>query len=236
MIKKYSKTANYSYTIGFFPTFELLKYQKEQFKQLYVSNNAIDSDGYLKLKNMLSFQQIVVSDKIFSKLDIKENAHVLAVFNKYQTILNTNADHLVLVNPSDQGNLGNAMRTLLAFGYHDLAIIEPAADHFNPKTVRASMGAIFHINIECFTSFADYLAKYPRPYYPFVLSESTPLSKIKFASHCALVFGNEATGLPPAIYNRNNVRIEQSDEVDSLNLTTSIAIGLYELKKQKGLN
>ena len=56
---------------------------------------------------------------------------------------------------------------------------------------------------------------------------------MKFKEKCALVFGNEATGLPTSIYNSNNVKIEQSDEVDSLNLTTSIAIGLYELKKQK---
>ena len=236
MIKKYHKSANYSYTIGFFPTFELLKHKPEAFVNLYVSTNSLNSDAYQKLQHLIPEQKIIISDKVFSKLDIKENGHVLAVFNKYQTELNQEADHLVLVNPSDQGNLGNAMRTLLAFGYHDLAIIEPSADHFSPKTIRASMGAIFHISIECFSSFSDYLSKYPRAYYPFVLSKSTPLSEMKFTSCCSLVFGNEATGLPPEIYNKNNVRIEQSDEVDSLNLTTSIAIGLYELKKQKGIN
>ena len=69
-------------------------------------------------------------------------------------------------------------------------------------------------------------------YYPFVLDTSSPLKDVKFKKPCSLVFGNEATGLPKEIHNENNIRIEQSDEVDSLNLTTSIAIGLYELKRQ----
>ena len=45
---------------------------------------------------------------------------------------------------------------------------------------------------------------------------------------------NEAAGLPETIDNENNVRIEQSDEVDSLNLTTSIAIALYRLRMDRG--
>ena len=137
-----------------------------------------------------------------------------------------------MVNPSDMGNLGNAMRSLLAFGYHDLALITPCADKFNPKVVRASMGALFKIRIEEFSSFDEYISKYPREFYPFVLDTSKPLHEVTFQKPCSLVFGNEATGLPPEIHNHNNVRIEQSDEVDSLNLTTSIAIGLYELKMQ----
>lgn len=234
MIKKYQKDSDYSYTIGFFPTFELLNYKRDKFKYLYVASDAIDSEGFKKLSESVERDKIIFSDKVFSKLGIKENGHVLGVFQKYGEELDRDDYHLVLVNPSDQGNLGNAMRTLLAFGFHNLAIIEPACDHFNPKTIRSSMGAIFHIKIETFSSFNSYLNKYKKVYYPFVLKDSTPLSQVEFKDSCALVFGNEATGLPSSIYNENNTKIEQSDEVDSLNLTTSIAIGLYELKKQKG--
>ena len=233
MIQKYSKDLDYSYSEGFFPTFELLTYQKEKAKVFYVASDALDSDGYKKLVSLVGKDKIIVSDKVFSKVGSKENAHVLGVFTKYSLPLDEEKDHLVMVNPSDMGNLGNAMRTLLAFGGHDLALIEPCADRFNPKTIRASMGAFFHLRIETFPSFESYLAKYPRPYYPFVLDTSHPLHEVKFLSPAALVFGNEATGLPPEIHNENNVRIEQSDEVDSLNLTTSIAIALYQLSQQR---
>lgn len=233
MIKPYSKDSELSYTEGFFPTFEMLLNHKEDFIMLYVSSDAITSEGFKKIQNMVPKDKIIVSDKAFSITKSKGNAHVLGVFKKFDMKLSSVENHLVMVNPSDMGNLGNAMRTLLAFGYHDLAIIEPAADIFNPKTVRASMGALFKIRVETFKDFDSYIQRYPREYYPFVLQESTPLNEMEFISPCALVFGNEATGLPTSIRNSNNVRIEQSDEVDSLNLTTSIAIGLYKLKMQK---
>jgi RNA methyltransferase, TrmH family len=233
MIQKYKKDFDYSYTEGFFPTFEMIHFKGEYLRNVYVSTDSLESDGYRKLCSLLPKDKIIVSDKVFERIASKENAHVLGVFSKFETKLDEKENHLVMVNPSDMGNLGNAMRTLLAFGYHDLALITPCADLFNPKTVRASMGALFKIRIEVFSSFAEYLRKYPREYYPFVLDTSSPLHYVKFHTPCSLVFGNEATGLPPEIHNGNNVRIEQSDEVDSLNLTTSIAIGLYELKMQK---
>lgn len=233
MIQKYSKNLDYSYTEGFFPTFELIENKRDELIRVYVASDALDSDGYKKLQTLLPEKDLIVSDRAFQKLSSKENAHVLGIFKKYETSLDKRRDHLVMVNPSDMGNLGNAMRTLLAFGYHDLALIRPCADRYNPKAVRASMGALFHIRIEEFDSFEDYIKKYPRPYYPFVLDTSRPLHEVTFDSPCALVFGNEATGLPPEIHNENNVRIEQSDEVDSLNLTTSIAIALYKLSRQE---
>ena len=233
MIQKYSKDLDYSYTEGFFPTLEMIKFKKDACRSVYVSTDAVDSDGYQKLKSLVPADKIVVSDKAFNKIASKENAHVIGVFNKFDNTLDPKENHLVMVNPSDMGNLGNAMRSLLAFGYHDLALITPCADKFNPKVVRASMGALFKIRIEEFSSFDEYIFKYPREFYPFVLDTSKPLHEVPFKKPCYLVFGNEATGLPPEIHNHNNVRIEQSDEVDSLNLTTSIAIGLYELKMQK---
>lgn len=233
MIQKYSKDLDYSYTEGFFPTFEMIKFKKDAFRMVYVATDAVDSDGYQKLKSLVPADKIVVSDKAFNKIASKENAHVIGVFEKFESVLDAKENHLVMVNPSDMGNLGNAMRSLLAFGYHDLALITPCADKFNPKVVRASMGALFKIRIEEFSSFDEYISKYPREFYPFVLDTSKPLHEVTFKKPCSLVFGNEATGLPPEIHNHNNVRIEQSDEVDSLNLTTSIAIGLYELKMQK---
>lgn len=233
MIQKYSKDLDYSYTEGFFPTFEMIKFKKDAFRMVYVATDAVDSDGYQKLKSLVPTDKIVVSDKAFNKIASKENAHVIGVFEKFESVLDAKENHLVMVNPSDMGNLGNAMRSLLAFGYHDLALITPCADKFNPKVVRASMGALFKIRIEEFSSFDEYISKYPREFYPFVLDTSKPLHEVTFKKPCSLVFGNEATGLPPEIHNHNNVRIEQSDEVDSLNLTTSIAIGLYELKMQK---
>ncbi len=233
MIKPYTKDSDYSYTEGFFPTFEMIQYKKDRFRAVYVAEDALESDGFKKMQSLVSKDKIIVSDKAFRIVKSKENAHILGVFDKFSSKLDKDKDHLVMVNPSDMGNLGNAMRTLLAFGYHDLALIKPCADMFHPKAVRASMGAIFKIRIQEFNSFDEYIQTYKREFYPFVLDTSRPLHDVTFSHPCSLVFGNEATGLPQNIHNENNVRIEQSDEVDSLNLTTSIAVAFYELKTRK---
>lgn len=58
-----------------------------------------------------------------------------------------NANHVVLVNPGILGNMGTIIRTMLGFNYTNLAIIRPG-DVFDPRVVRASMGALFNINFE----------------------------------------------------------------------------------------
>ena len=56
------------------------------------------------------------------------------------------------------GNMGTIIRTCVGFGIKNLAVIEPAVDIFNPKVVRASMGAVFHVNICRYDSFDTYYA------------------------------------------------------------------------------
>lgn len=71
----------------------------------------------------------------------------MAIIRKVnETILDGN--HVVLVNPSNAGNLGTIIRSCIGFGVEDIAIILPAVDLFDPKTIRASMGAKAKIRIE----------------------------------------------------------------------------------------
>lgn len=230
MIKNYKKEYPYSYTLGFYPSFELVKYHREAVERVYVHPSARGADGTLKLQKSLSGIDFIESEKIFAKIAAKENDHLAIQFTKYRERLEENAPHVVLVNPSDQGNLGNIMRSMAAFNYRDLAIIEPAADRFNPKVVRASMGSCFFVRQECFKTFDDYLARFPRACYPFMLQAQNGLSTLQLESPYALVFGNEAKGLDPSFLSAKAVKIEQPGAVDSLNLPTAVAIALYETR------
>lgn len=232
MIKPYKKSYDYSYTLGYFPTFEMLNNQPDLLRVIYASTEAVGSEGFKKIQSLVRHDKIIVSDKTVIKLSDKGNDYVIGVFTKKDSELDKDDDHVVLVNPSDMGNLGNIMRSMVAFNFKNLAIITPGADEFNPKTVRASMGAIFRIKIEKFSSFEEYLNKYKRPYVSFMLQATKGLKNIsKYDTNYALCFGNEATGLPIEMLNADAVKIEQSDEVDSLNLTTAVAIALYEARR-----
>ena len=135
------------------------------------------------------------------------------------------------------GNLGTIIRTIAGLGINDLAIIEPAADIWNPKTLRATMGALFHTRHECFPNFEAYIAQYPEhSLFPFsfggsVLPEDRPSCR-KFS----LIFGNEATGLNERFkLVGQSVKIPLSKCVDSFNLAVAVGIGAYMLARKNRL-
>lgn len=232
MVRQYRKGDAYSYTTGFFPTVCLLEHKKAQVERIYVSPKAVESEGFARIKELVAADLIEISAKAVEKLGDKGNDHVIGVFKTYQAKLDAEKDHVVMVNPQDLGNVGNAMRTMLAFGYKDLALITPCADWLNPKAIRASMGAFFSIRIEAFPSFEDYCKAYARNFFPFILKTDRNLAAVTKVPDrpLALVFGNEATGLPQNLWNENAIRIEESAEVDSLNLTTAIAVALHDFR------
>ncbi|HBR85902.1 MAG TPA: TrmH family RNA methyltransferase [Firmicutes bacterium] len=232
-IQKYTKGCGLSYTAGFFPTLCMIEKRPEIVKTIYVAKEAVNTAGFRKIESLLGRDKLVISDIAVEKLGSKGNDHVIGVFaTQGNDRLRADTDHVVMVNPMDMGNIGNAMRTMLAFGYRDLALITPCGDYLNPKAIRASMGAFFSIRCQEFSSFDDYIKAYPRPFYPFILQTDRTLSSIQTlpAGNIAIVFGNEATGLPPEFRIPAGIRIEQSDDVDSLNLTTSIAVALHDFR------
>lgn len=228
-VKKYKKTDDISYALGATVTMELLNNRAECARCVYVSPKSEVTAVVDKAKSLGI--PVVESEKAFNILSPKENCYVIGEFNKFVSQANSDRHHVVLVNPSNSGNLGTIMRDVAAFDCADLIIIRPAVDNFDPKTVRASMGAVFGINVELFDSFEQYVAKYAdRVVMPFMLN-GKPFGKTSFdqSKKYSLVFGNEATGLPEDYAKYSAVRIEQSDKVDSLNLSVAVSVALYKL-------
>ena len=233
-IKPYKKSIEYSYTLGAFPTIELIKSRPEQVKGVYLHSTFTDRDQLTKLckENHIP---VLEGDKTIARVSDKENVFVVGVFDKYECILDPTQSQIVLVNPSNMGNLGTILRTAVGFGIHDIAFIEPGADVFNPKVVRSSMGGLFRLRHQYFNSFVDYRKKNPnQEVFTFMLNGEKPLTiencpKPKLFS---LVFGNEATGLDDSYLTvGTSIIIPQSEEVDSLNLTIAVGIGTYMFKQ-----
>lgn len=229
-IKPYKKEADYSYTLGAFPTYELIMARPEQVRKVIVHSGYTDTP---KLHELCKLHRIQLeqNDKLITKLSDKENCYVAGVFSKYGCELSRNKPHIVLVNPSNMGNLGTILRTAVGFGINDIAIILPGADLFHPKTVRSSMGALFKLNFRQYYSFSEYRQQFTRhEIFTFMLNgeKTLTLEECPKAELFSLVFGNEATGLDES-YQREgtSIFIPQSPEVDSLNLTIAVGIGAY---------
>jgi len=234
-IKPYKKDAGYSYTLGAFPTYELLLTRPEKVLKVAVHSSYTDMEGLYDICRKRNIP-VEINDKLIGKLSDKENCYVAGIFEKYTCRLSEDKPHIVLVNPSNMGNLGTILRTMVGFGIYDLAIILPGVDIFNPKCVRASMGALFKVNFRFFESFDDYRRQFGRhDIFTFMLNGERTLNiadcpKSKLFT---LVFGNEAAGLDDSFLNvGTSVKIPQTKDVDSLNLTIAVGIGAYVFTNQ----
>lgn len=230
-ISKYKHDSEYSYTLGATLTIELLKCKPEAVVEVYISTKTASNDTLTKLceKNNIN---ITVNDKAFNILSPKGNCFVIGVFKKFETDLKK-SNHICLVNPSDSGNMGTIIRTAVGFGINNIAVISPAVDIFDPKTVRASMGAVFHVNFKYYNSYEDYAFEFKEnTKYAFMLRRSKPLDDVVFKKPYTLVFGNEATGLPDNFADFTNpVKILHRADIDSLNLPIAASIAMFSATK-----
>ncbi|MBQ8472441.1 MAG: TrmH family RNA methyltransferase [Bacilli bacterium] len=235
-MKKYKKTDLESYTLGTTLTLELLNKKIEYVKRVYIHSKQEKNETYNKIVSICNNNkiEIIYSDKVINTLSDKENCYIIGVFEKFSCNIDYNNNHIVLINPSNMGNLGTIIRSSVGFNIKDLVIISPGVDIFDPKVIRSSMGAIFNIRFKYFDSFNDYikLCNKRREYYPFMLKAKTNLKDVKVNNQFSLIFGNEATGLSDEYLHVGiPLIIKHTKNIDSLNLDNAVSIALYEFSK-----
>jgi len=230
-LRRYKPRMDHSYALGVYPTIELLTHRPDKVCEVVVCSTESLNDGIATIRAACKTHGIpvAISDKTLLRLSNRPDCHAAGVFRKYDCKLARAGNHVVLVEPNDMGNVGTIMRTMLACGFTDLALIRPTPDMFAPKAVRASMGAVFQVSHEYFDSFAEYRNRFPRQMYTLMIDGETPLREAEFKSPYALVFGNEGAGLGEEYRALGrSLHISQTNRVDSLNLAVAVGITLYE--------
>ena len=157
-LSAYKSELDYSYAPGIFPGMECLLYRPEIVRRLLVHSSAAGREGVDKLCALARERGVRIeeADKALSRISGKENCYAAAVFAKFTDTLNPDANHIVLHNPGDAGNVGTILRTALGLGIEDVALIRPCVDVFDPKTVRASMGSLFRLRLQVYDRFEEY--------------------------------------------------------------------------------
>jgi TrmH family RNA methyltransferase len=236
-IKKYQKKYDFSYAFGTYPVIDLLKYRSEEIITIFLKTTAEDSEGIEEIKSLSkSFGvPLNISDKSIDKVAVKENTYAMGVFKKYDSGLDENSNHLVLVEPRNMGNLGTIIRTMLGFGFKDLVLIGNSADIFDPKVVRSTMGALFRINFKHYNTIQEYMSDYTsHNLYPFMLDGGKDIRDIEFRQPFSIIQGNESRGLDSSFKDiGQSVYIPHTNDIDSLNLAVATSIGLWEIKRRE---
>ena len=132
----------------------------------------------------------------------------------------------------DPGNLGTILRTLAWFGNFRCLLGPDSVDPYNPKVVRASAGAIFHVPIELDVELASLRERFSRIACLDMVGKSVQAAR--FRQFECYVFGNEARGLPrdlQASLGAEAYTIGGIGAIESLNLAAAVNMCVYELNR-----
>lgn len=229
---RYKHNLDFSYALGATLVFELLKTRPELVNRIFIKSNVKNTPDLEQILALCSEHKIEVleGDKAFNILSPKENCFIIAEFKKFKTELDKESSNIVLVNPSDAGNIGTIIRTAIGLGFNNIAIISPAVDVFDPKAIRASMGAIFHANVHYFDTIEEYQSAFPNHNrYAFMLRNAKKFDETPIKAPFSLIFGNEASGLSDEYADFcQSVKISQTSNIDSFSLPIAASIAMYE--------
>lgn len=132
----------------------------------------------------------------------------------------------------DPGNLGTILRTLAWFGNFRCLLSPGSVDPYNPKVVRASMGAIFHVPLELDVELDSLRTRYAR--IACLDMQGEPVQLASFQEADCYLFGNEARGVPREHLLALGARpftIPGCGTIESLNLAATVNICVYELNR-----
>ncbi len=141
---------------------------------------------------------------------------------------------LVADQLADPGNLGTILRSAEAAGAQAVLLTPGSVDVYNPKVLRASAGAVFHVPVVAATLEDARAARFR-----LVGSSShhgTPHDATDWGGRVALVVGNEAHGLSPSADVDEWVTIVHRGRSESLNVAMAATILLFEAASARAVN
>ena len=143
---------------------------------------------------------------------------------------------LALEELQDPGNVGTVLRTADAFGVDLVVLLEGCADLYAPKTVRASMGAVFRqaavrMDAEAFISFCR---EKNLPLWGAALTDTARDLRSLPLDPAAVLIGSEGHGLSRELLRAcdGEIIIPMSGEAESLNAAVAAAIAMWEMQRR----
>ena len=143
--------------------------------------------------------------------------------------------NIVLVEPRIPQNTGNVARTCACTACR-LHLVGPMGFAIDDKKLKhAGLDYWHYLDITYYDGLADFFARNNGPYYYFTTKAPQRYTDVQYPDGAYLVFGREDAGLPEALLAENQehcIRVPMRDTCRSLNLSNSVAVGVYEVLRQ----
>lgn len=166
----------------------------------------------------------------FSQLDTPSG--ITAIYKMPPSQRITDDSVIYLNSISDPGNLGTIMRTALAFNFKNIVLDDNCVDIYNAKTIAAAKNSFFMLNL-LEDKKGDWIRANKLPVYVTSSHGEVDLETFKADDKFCLVLGNESHGISEEINNlaSKKIKIDISDNIESLNVSVAAAILFYKLQK-----
>lgn len=195
-------------------------------------------------QTLFKSDQYLVSNKVFEQVSFRSGSEkIIAIAESKEHrldsfILKKNALILVIEAPEKPGNIGALYRTAAAAKFDGVIVANPKTDLYNPNSIRSSLGCLFLLQTAIASS--DEVIEYLKEKEVFIATAAIDLDAVNYnqfdyKTPCAIVMGNESNGLNTNWLkaSHQHLIIPMSKDVDSLNLSVSAGILMYEAKAKK---
>lgn len=206
-------------------------------EHLLISKNGKELFSYIRRLNL---QLILVSENVMSQIStLTTPPGIIAIAKtpKSNIAINKSLKNiLILEEIQDPGNLGTILRTALGSGCSGVVSMKKTVDFYNPKVIRGSMGAIFHIPCESGWDYANiniFKKQGVRIITP-ISHHGVPYWEADLSGPIAFILGNEAKGASKEALalSDQTVTIPIDKRTDSLNVAVAAGILLFEAIRQ----
>lgn len=225
---------------------EALQYDKP-FSLVLFSDEAVKSEEGNRLLRKCEEMNIpiyIADDRVFQEASEMDSPQgVLAVLHKQEQDLENIIDResyilMLLDEVRDPGNVGTIIRTADACGIAGVVLSKGCVDLYNGKTIRATMGSMFHIPVVTDVDMLELIEGLKLAKAEVVGADphsNVNCVEVPHKERTAIIIGNEANGLRTEVKSAatQNITIPMPGKAESLNAGIAAAILMYEFAVRK---
>lgn len=206
---------------------------------------ATEDERTLKLLEQAASMQLkltCVSEAVMKKIaDTETPQGIIAVCRmqeqSLEQLLASGKLLLVLDRVGDPGNIGTMLRTADAAGVGGIILLKGTADIYAPKTVRSSMGSLFHVPVLSGVAEQEFIDNAKKAGYQLLvtaLDGADNLYQADLKGRLAFVMGNEAGGVSASLLQQADKRvfIPMRGKAESLNVAMAAGIVMFEAMRR----